>query len=99
MNNMNNYGGYSKEDRQIIKLIESLKSPIKESDEYNTFCTMLKNINSLNPKLIDDFVNILNDSQKFMWKELIHTRRIEVNCSGEKINVPRRTVKIKREGN
>ena len=83
-------------NKQIQKLIAKLKTPSKEVDEYEIFGRTLQNLNSLNSQVLTSFVNILTEPQKYMWNELTHTRRIQVSYSGMKMNVPRRTVKIKR---
>ena len=92
----NNSTNITKEDKQIQKLISKLKTSINEIDEYDIFSRMLQNLNNINSQVLADFVNILNEPQKYMWNELVHTRRIQVSSSGIKMNVPRRTVKIKR---
>ena len=94
MNNFTN--NISKEDKQIHKLISKLKSKVNEIDEYNTYYKMIQNFNTLNSQCLLDFINLLNEPQKILWNELIHTRRIPVDCSGVQMNIPRRTVKIKK---
>jgi hypothetical protein len=97
---MNNNMNFSlKEEKQMLKLISKLKSPSQHVDEYDRFSSTLHNLNNFNSKVIIDFSNKLNDAQKFMWNEILHTRRIQVNYSGIKMDVPRRTVKIKRNDN
>lgn len=99
MEKMNDNVNYlAKEDKQIQKLINSLKTPLVSSDEYQFFHQTLSNINSFNRELLSGFTNLLNEPQKHMWNELVHTRRIQVNHSGLKLDVPRRTVRIKRSG-
>lgn len=93
----NNYT--SKEEKQILKVIDKLKSPCKEIDEYETFNRTLHKINSIDQRVIPQWENTLSEEQKAQWKELLHTRRITVDYSGTKLDVPRRTVKIKRSDN
>jgi hypothetical protein len=97
---MNNNITHSlKEEKQIQKLITKLKYPTKEIDEYSIFNNALQNLNIFNNQILTDFIAMLNDPQKYMWNELIHTRRINISHSGIKMDVPRRTVKIKRADN
>ena len=86
----------SKEEKQIYKLIAKLKAPCKEKDEYDAFNRTLHKLNSFNAGIVHQWESELNEMQRTLFRELVHTRRITVNYSGMKMDVPRRTVKIKR---
>jgi hypothetical protein len=77
-------------------MINKVKTTTKEIDEYGIFNQTLMKINSYNNNTIPLWATQLDDFQKGLWNELIHTRRIVVNYSGIKLDVPRRTLKIKR---
>ena len=90
----NNYT--SREEKTILKMISKLKTCCKEIDEYETFNRTLQMINSIDSRILPQWEGGLSQEQRAMWKELLHTRRITVNYSGTKLDVPRRTVKIRR---
>lgn len=86
----------TKEEKQVNKFISKTKTPNKDIDEYGIFNQTLFKVNSFNNSIVNHWISQLNEQQKTLWNELIHTRRITVNYSGVKLDVPRRTLKIKR---
>ena len=88
-----------REEKEINKLISKLKSPCKQIDEYDTFNKTLQRINQFNSNIIPEWVGQLDENRTRIWNELIHTRRIVVNHEGNKLDIPRRTLKIRRNIN
>jgi hypothetical protein len=83
----------------MTKLISKLQTPIKSKDEYEIFNQTLQKLNVFNCSIISQWESQLPEYQKNLFKELMHTRRITVNYSGMKMDIPRRTVRIKRDLN
>lgn len=65
-------------------------------DEFNEFVVCLKNIETKNPKITEAFFASLHPNEQLVLKELTHIRKIQVQYNNQTLNIPRRTVKIKR---
>ena len=87
---------YKNDEQSINKIISKHPNKSKNIDEYSVFNRTLITINSFNQGKIIQWEKQLNDVQKCLWNELLHTRRIKIDHSGVKVDVPRRTVRIKR---
>jgi hypothetical protein len=85
------------EERELLSKISNAELPIKTVDEYSIFSQTMQSLYHRDQQYFDDWMNTMKENEKLVWRELIHTKRIQVDYSGKKIDVPRRTVKIKRE--
>jgi hypothetical protein len=84
-----------KEEKHLNKLTSKM-GLFQNIDEYDIFNKCLLSINNFNNEIIPQWEESMNQVQKVIWRDLIHTRRIRVDFSGHKFEIPRRTVKIKR---
>ena len=87
---------YLDDDKMIFDIINKAIYPTKQVDEFDYFCKALNSIAKTDENTYNSWVSIFNDNEKLLWQELIHTRRIQVSYKDMNINVPRRTVKLKR---
>ena len=86
---------YYSDKNNINKSINQIDN-INNSDVYENFTTTMKHLKELKKQLVLNFVNSLFNSDKKILENLIHTREVETNYNNQKIYIPRRTVKIKR---
>jgi len=90
---------FMKEDKDFIQITSKLKTPSKDLDEYSIFSRTVQQLYSLDNRFFDEWLTRLGDQERNLWNDLIHTKRIKVEYSGTKIEVPRKTLKIKRNPN
>ena len=91
------YFKHEDEDYQENKdIIKKCEIGFENVDEFNEFVVCLKNIETQNPKIIENFVTSLHPNEQYVLKELTHIRKIQVQYNNQTLNIPRRTVKIKR---
>ena len=65
-------------------------------DEFQEFVNCLQNLEINNPTIIAQFKESLTPQEVIALKELVHVRKIQVTYNNTTLNVPRRTVRIKR---
>ena len=68
-------------------------------DEYEYYKNSIELLMQYDKNLFDSWINSLNDKQKEILNNIIHTRRINVSNNNFSANVPRKVVKIKRNTN
>jgi hypothetical protein len=90
---------FMKEDKEFIQLTAKLQTPSKDVDEYNIFSKTVQQLYSIDNKFFDEWLTRLGEQERNLWNDLIHTKRIKVEYSGYRIEVPRKTLKIKRNPN
>ena len=90
---------FMKEDKEFLQITAKCKTPSRDVDEYNIFSRTIQQLFSVDNKFFDEWLTKLGEQERAMWNELVHTRRIKVDYSGSKIDVARRTLKIKRSPN
>ena len=65
-------------------------------DEFQEFVNCLQNLEINNPTIVAQFKESLTPQEVVALKELVHVRKIKVTYNNTTLNVPRRTVRIKR---
>ena len=65
-------------------------------DEFQEFVNCLQNLEINNPTIVAQFKESLTPQEVVALKELVHVRNIKVTYNNTTLNVPRRTVRIKR---
>lgn len=79
------------EDKKMAQLINNAVS--SEYDEYLIFRQALQR---LPPSILNEFQGLLNDPERHLLMDLMQTKRIKVEYNNMIVNIPRRTVKLKR---
>lgn len=68
-------------------------------DEYKIFSDTFFRIKNTDENLINDIFNEYNNGETYFIYNLLHVRNIRVEFNGTQIEIPRRTLKIKRNKN
>ena len=82
-----------------IKISLKNYEKIIKCDEYKIFNETFLRIKSNNEQLINDIFNQSNKRETSIIYNLLHVRNIRVEYNGKQIEIPRRTLKIKRNKN
>lgn len=90
---------FMKEDKEFVQITSKFIAPSKDVDEYNIFSRTVQQLYNLDNQFFDEWLTRLGQQERNLWTDLIHTKRIKIDYSGTKIEVPRRTLKIKRNPN
>ena len=69
----------------------------KNQDEFYYFQQLLENVQKMDNNLYQKFCENLTPSEMHNLQELVHVRNVSVQYNNTLINVPRRTIKIKRK--
>jgi hypothetical protein len=96
------YDEDSEEDErnEIKDLIKYTVDPYKSKDEFTIFINLLNFLKNNRSDLFSNWHNSLNENQQKKIKNLIGTKRIDIELKdGGKVNMPRRIISIKRSQN
>ena len=88
---------FDKNFNEQIKI--SLKDyyDIVNCDEFKVFSNTFYGIKNCDEKLMKEIVSMFNESEMKFLKNLLYVRNIKIEYNGEEIEIPRRTLKIKRK--
>ena len=76
--------------------MDMISSPIKKCDEFGIFNTQLRHLHSRDPNYVNNLVAQLNEHEKKFLKQLVETKRVEIDYKGVKTEVARRIIHAKR---
>lgn len=72
--------------------MDMLNAPFKKADEFDLFNKQLRHLHSRDPNYVNNLVAQLNESEKKFLKQLVETKRVEIEHKGVKTEVARRII-------
>jgi hypothetical protein len=70
---------------------------INNCDEFKVFSNTFNGIKNCDEKLMKEIVSMFNENEMKFLENLLYVRNIKIEYKGEEIEIPRRTLKIKRK--
>ena len=72
---------------------------VNKCDEFKIFNDTFHSIKNIDENLMNEIMNDFDKNETSIVYNLLHVRNIKVEYNGEKFEIPRRTLKIKRNFN
>ena len=96
---------YDSDDSESVfdnSFYETIKNSLKDNiiiniDEFKIFSETLYQIKSSDEKFFNELISGLDEKEKI--KDLFFVRNVKIEYKGHNFEVPRKTLKIKRNGN
>ena len=86
------------EFEEKVEIALSGNDNIKKSDEFKFFNLIMKNLEKTDNYLFGKFLSNMSDNEVQMFEEISKVRNINIKYNGKEYCVPRKTVRIKRNG-